>query len=290
MAKKERHFEVPKLAPLDLWGKWVPRDKPVWPHEHFCDKPGVGFCDGYVLFTPQSLFHTSSWEQLGTDSTGGVRMWPELHFDSVSRYFEWTKAVVFNDTKARALLEKNDNRKCRIKAKEAIEIGHRVEGYNDKVWKKLREEFMIRILLRKENPSITDLIDPKYDGFHFVNADPSDRIWGIGYSSKTAMAHKDDWGENLLGKCYDKVREILINRESDKEMYYYYTRPIFVGETYIFDCGFGLDSILLNGEEFGGYIWGIQGEREIQVGETATIVEYTYNNRKKEVKKVCHDL
>ncbi|KAF6802889.1 hypothetical protein CMUS01_15232 [Colletotrichum musicola] len=42
-----------------------------------------------------------------------------------------------------------------------------------------------------------------------------DRVWGIGYTAKHAMAHQDDWGENLLGKALMAARERLRTDEGE---------------------------------------------------------------------------
>ena len=42
-----------------------------------------------------------------------------------------------------------------------------------------------------------------------VEASPEDRIWGIGYSERNAMANIADWGENLLGKMITELASEL---------------------------------------------------------------------------------
>lgn len=42
-----------------------------------------------------------------------------------------------------------------------------------------------------------------------VEASPLDRIWGIGYGEKKALAHKEKWGLNLLGQALMNVRAKL---------------------------------------------------------------------------------
>lgn len=46
-----------------------------------------------------------------------------------------------------------------------------------------------------------------------VEASPEDRIWGIGFDAANANAHRDEWGENLLGKALSRVRQRI--READ---------------------------------------------------------------------------
>ncbi|KAM3528596.1 hypothetical protein MY4038_005831 [Beauveria bassiana] len=42
-----------------------------------------------------------------------------------------------------------------------------------------------------------------------VEASPTDRIWGVGYSARNAPANRAKWGKNLLGKVLMEVREVL---------------------------------------------------------------------------------
>ena len=60
-----------------------------------------------------------------------------------------------------------------------------------------------------------ELLLEEFNGIHFVEASPYDRIWGIGFSVESAMlVDKKLWGQNLLGKSLDHVRaQILYSRQ-----------------------------------------------------------------------------
>jgi len=45
----------------------------------------------------------------------------------------------------------------------------------------------------------------------FVEASPYDAIWGIGYTKNYALANKDRWGLNLLGKALNQVYLYLLD-------------------------------------------------------------------------------
>lgn len=42
-----------------------------------------------------------------------------------------------------------------------------------------------------------------------VEASPSDRVWGVGFSADIAERHRESWGMNLLGQALMSVREQL---------------------------------------------------------------------------------
>jgi len=45
----------------------------------------------------------------------------------------------------------------------------------------------------------------RYKDYILVEANPKDRIWGIGYSDYDALNNIDDWGQNLLGKMLNEI-------------------------------------------------------------------------------------
>jgi ribA/ribD-fused uncharacterized protein len=50
-----------------------------------------------------------------------------------------------------------------------------------------------------------------------VEASPADRIWGIGFTEHEAEKNRYRWGENLLGKALERVRERLREEEGGKK-------------------------------------------------------------------------
>lgn len=46
-----------------------------------------------------------------------------------------------------------------------------------------------------------------------AEAASKDRVWGIGFTEKNAMANRADWGENRLGKALVAAREHLRNED-----------------------------------------------------------------------------
>ena len=187
-------------------------------YNHFYERPGIRLTNDYVMFSPRSPFSGSYkgfWSVRPTPGTSYI-----IYFDSADQYFAWIKAVMFDDIDTAYQIADSQS------AKKAILLGRTVSNYDDEWWRKVREEIMMSILIRRWCSTVSEnhdsLADPAFENLHFVNADPHDRIWGIGYSWKDAIKNKDNWGENLLGKCYDKLRDILLKMDADRTEYDHY--------------------------------------------------------------------
>ena len=103
--------------------------------------------------------------------------------------------------------------------KEAKVLGRSVNGFDEEVWIDKREGCMEVALYEKfsQNSDLkTVLLSETYKDKQFVEASPYDTIWGIGINEDDPNADNSDmWrGENLLGRCLDKVRERILIEES----------------------------------------------------------------------------
>ena len=54
------------------------------------------------------------------------------------------------------------------------------------------------------------------EGRILVEANPSDKIWGIGSAGDEALGNEEKWGGNLLGKALMRVRERLRKEQSPR--------------------------------------------------------------------------
>lgn len=117
----------------------------------------------------------------------------------------WEKAQLFKDDDiAKKILD------CKT-AKEAKKLGRQVKNFNQKIW----DENKVKIYTEHCKAKFTQnsdlkkmLIDTK--GKQLVEASPTDRIWGIGYTEADAIrTNKNKWGENLLGILLTKIRDEL---------------------------------------------------------------------------------
>lgn len=138
----------------------------------------------------------------------------ELTFYSSEQAFMYLKAREFGDKEQMEHL-KTPNLPGFI----AKEYGRKVKGYDDKHWDEVRTERMYDVLVAKfsqSQPHADELLKPEYMGKYFVEASPTDVVWGIGIDEnpkdqKWLLDEKEWRGRNLLGKTLDRVREKLLS-------------------------------------------------------------------------------
>lgn len=132
----------------------------------------------------------------------------EYNFHNSEQYFMFVKAMTFGDEKIASQILKEG-----IDPKRAKNLGRKVSNYDDKVWDKLRYKIMLKANMLKytQNEHLKKyLLNPEYDGKHFVEGSSYDRVWGIGCDWRDAKDDKSNWsGLNLLGQILDEVRERL---------------------------------------------------------------------------------
>ena len=126
-------------------------------------------------------------------------------FTSSEQLFMYYKAMFFGD---------DETVKKIIKAKtpkEAKALGRQVKDYNDEAWSEVRELMMKDVVTKKfeQNPELQKfLLDPDFEGKHFVEGNPYDKIWSVGLRfDDEKISNEKNWeGMNLLGKVLDNVR------------------------------------------------------------------------------------
>ncbi|OBZ74630.1 Ferric reductase transmembrane component 3 [Grifola frondosa] len=116
----------------------------------------------------------------------------EITFTTAEHWMMAQKALLFGDIVSFELIVEDPRSSPRaVKA-----LGRRVQGFDEDIWNRaLREKLL----------ATGDKI--------LVEASSKDRIWGIGFAEKHAMANQERWGLNLLGKALMDVRKML--REQD---------------------------------------------------------------------------
>ena len=173
---------------------------------------GYRVTDKYVLFYGNFLSNFAkckfTWEYMG-----------ESHeFFCTEQAFMWAKARLFNDpVMSKAILaEKDDPMECK-------HCGRWVQGYDDAKWAEVRYNIMRDVNFAKYSqyePFRNKILNPEFDGKTFVEASPSDGIWGIKMSIKEkGVLDERNWnGQNLLGKAITEVREKLKALQSSPDV------------------------------------------------------------------------
>ena len=149
--------------------------------------------------------YLSNWYQCDINYDGKA-------FANSEQLYMFLKAKTFGD------VESMDKILATISPKEAKELGRTVANFNPKIWDNVKYEMMYLAVLAKftQNPILRERLFREYNQFKFdadrpesvlfVECNPLDRVWGIGYS--VAEAEKSDvatWGQNLLGKILTEI-------------------------------------------------------------------------------------
>ena len=119
------------------------------------------------------------------------------------------KALLFSDLEmARNILEVTSTDKKAMASVKAL--GRQVKNFDDVVWKKHREQIVLEgtLLKFRQNEELKEKLLGTGEKT-IVEASPRDRIWGIGFGEKNALACYNKWGANLLGKALMKARKWL---------------------------------------------------------------------------------
>ena len=138
----------------------------------------------------------------------------ETHnFFCTEQAYHWAKAMYFHDNNAvKEILSTEAEGNTPMWCKQC---GRWTEGYIEEEWAKVRYEFMFQVNIAKytQNENLKKkLLNPEYDDKIFVEASPTDKIWGIGRAVDDPKADDEKhWhGTNLLGKCLTDVRKALL--------------------------------------------------------------------------------
>jgi ribA/ribD-fused uncharacterized protein len=127
-----------------------------------------------------------------------------LSFLNCEQYMMYHKAVLFHDEAvAKEILAEEDPKNMKA-------LGRRVAGFEETVWDARKFDIVVEgnRLKFTQNEELKTLLLATGDKL-LVEASPRDRIWGIGFGYKNAMANHSRWGQNLLGRAIMQVRDEL---------------------------------------------------------------------------------
>ncbi len=149
--------------------------------------------------------YLSNWYQCDISYDGQM-------FASSEQLYMFLKAKTFGD------VESMNKIAAIINPKEAKELGRNVKNFDPKIWDNVKYEMMYLAVLAKftQNSILRERLFREYNQYKFdnhkpesvlfVECNPLDRIWGIGYSVQEAeKSNPATWGQNLLGQILTEI-------------------------------------------------------------------------------------
>lgn len=134
-------------------------------------------------------------------------------FTSTESLFMYLKAKVFRDD---VMAERIAN----AHYDDAKKLGRLIQNFSDEVWERERENAMyiaIKAKLAVDEVFRDTLLSEEYKGKTFVEASPTDKVWGIRRSISDAYQGKEWRGLNLLGKLLTELRDVTLGLIEPKE-------------------------------------------------------------------------
>lgn len=182
-----------------------------------------------------------------------------LEFSNSEALFMYLKAVVFRDDEMAKLI-------IPLNPRGAKACARLVRNYSESIWEKERENAMYIALKAKFDASqdFRDaLLADEYRGKTFVEASPSDDIWGIKRSVEDAYNGASWRGLNLLGKLLTELRDEKLGLREPIERTITPISEEAVLDTYKVDAvpkksSYSIENVLL-GSVLGGIIGDIAG-------------------------------
>lgn len=98
-------------------------------------------------------------------------------------------------------------------------LGRQVKNFDEALWNERKLDIVIqgnyyKFTISDDAQKLRRLLLETGER-ELVEATPVDRIWGVGFTEKEAEKNRYRWGQNLLGKALERVRERL--REEEEE-------------------------------------------------------------------------
>lgn len=149
----------------------------------------------YFYGSIYSQWYTSYFEEDG------------ITYNTAEQYMMYHKALYFNDMlSAKRILRT-------LYPQDQKQLGRNVQGFNDEKWDIVKEYIVYQGNLLKftQNEDLRQILLVDHKDKMFVEASPTDRIWGIGLGlGDERIYDQSQWnGKNLLGKAIKKVQKTL---------------------------------------------------------------------------------
>ncbi|EXF82348.1 hypothetical protein CFIO01_01808 [Colletotrichum fioriniae PJ7] len=132
-----------------------------------------------------------------------------ITFNCAEQFIMYCKAARFHDASTQTEVLATNS------PKEQKTLGRNVIGFTSESWNQIKSavaeignkaKFGQNAHLGRKLLSTGDRL--------LCEAASKDRVWGIGYTSKHAMSHRQHWGENRLGQALMATREHLRSEEA----------------------------------------------------------------------------
>ncbi|EJT73936.1 hypothetical protein, variant [Gaeumannomyces tritici R3-111a-1] len=135
-----------------------------------------------------------------------------LTFRCAEQFMMYCKAARFGDRETQRLVMATDS------PKEQKRLGRAVDGFDDGGWDEVKSAVVVAGNMAKfgQNAPLGRALLATGDRL-LVEAASRDRVWGIGYTAKTAPHRRKHWGENRLGVALMEVRARLREREQGRK-------------------------------------------------------------------------
>lgn len=132
----------------------------------------------------------------------------DITFNCAEQFMMYCKAARFRDGDTQQQVLESDS------PKEQKRLGRLIADFTDESWDQIKDKVVVAGNMAKfgQSAKLQRKLLATGDCL-LVEAASSDRVWGIGYSAKHAMFHRQHWGENRLGKALMQARKQLRERE-----------------------------------------------------------------------------
>lgn len=159
----------------------------------------------YYTDSPFSQFYPSPIKGISHIIANPFNESKELHFETSEKWMHYYKAILFGDSVNAAKILESTHPGV------AKDLGRRVKGFKQDEWDKHKVQIVLEgnILKFTQNAEMRAAILEITDKY-FVEASPTDKIWGIGM--RAHCTDPSQWkGANLLGKVLDKTRNYVLS-------------------------------------------------------------------------------
>lgn len=162
----------------------------------------IGFFGGYKATKVE--LSLSNWYPSYFLMYLGSKHQKELSFNCSEQAVMYIKSYIFKDYDTADKIKR-----ASYNPKLYKRLGREATGFDDKVWKSVRESVYEKVLWQKfgQNKEIRDYLLSTSNNI-LVECNPYDKVWGIGLSLDDDFSKKSNWrGSNLLGNALMKVRQ-----------------------------------------------------------------------------------